>query len=322
MAHDHAHEHDHDHGHDHHHDGGDYYLQQLLTVFICGAFGVAGILMCILSAGTLKDDAGNPITKIAVLLAPEFRGWVLAGAVLLLIVTAIRGMALWRTAGAKAHDHDHHHGHDHKPGEPCDHPAHAHEDHTGHDHKPGEACNHPAHAHAGHDHGDHSADDHAHGNIYWRVVVLLLPIVILVMGLPNGTFSTEYLLAGVRGSEVSDLGDVTDRGSTDVGFEALALAAYSKSNREAFTGQTATVSGKIKRINEKQFTLFFYKQTCCAADQVPLKATCVVADRGDLDKTPDGKDVVVTGQIQFAEVGKDDWITVLKVGSGGLKMKR
>ena len=194
--------------------------------------------------------------------------------------------------------------------------AHAH-DHHGHDHAPGEACDHPSH-----DHADHSADDHAHGNVYWRVVVLLLPIVILVMGLPNGTFSTEYLLKGVRGNEVGELGSVEDRGSTEVGFEALALAAYSKASRDTYTGQTATVSGKLKRINEKQFTLFFYKMTCCTADQVPLKATCIVADRADLDAIPDGKDVNVSGQIQFAEVGKDDWVTVLNVGKGGVRSKR
>ena len=54
MAHDH-HDHVHgpdcDHGHDHAHDAGhthaatgEYYLEQLLTLLVCGAFGVVAIL--------------------------------------------------------------------------------------------------------------------------------------------------------------------------------------------------------------------------------------------------------------------------------------
>ncbi len=332
-AHSHGHAHTHDQGH-HHHGGSDYYLQQLLTIGICGAFGVVGLLMYFVSAGPgVTDNDGKQLSKLGVLLSPGFHIWVLIGSLVLLAITVIRGVALWKSVGA-GQQHDHH-GHDHKPGEACDHPTHAH-DHAGHDHKPGEVCDHPAHAHD-HDHGDHSADDHSHGNIYWRVVVLLFPIVIYLMGLPDGTFSAEYQAKRVKDNEVGELGDVADKKSTgEVSFETLAAAAYSPDNRDIFTGQTVTLSAQYKKLAETQFTLFFFKQTCCAADQVPLKATCVVkpedksllqevvTEGGKQTQRPlqDGQKVSVTGKIQFTQdPTSGEWLTVLRVAKGGLKKR-
>lgn len=347
-SHGHAHTHDHAHGHDHghhHHGGSDYYLQQLLTIFICGAFGVVGLLMYFVSAGQgITDNAGNPLTKLGVLLVPGFHIWVLIGSLLLLAVTVVRGVALWKSAGAGQHQHHHHdhghHHHDHKPGEKCDHPPHAHE-HAHHDHKPGEQCDHPSHAHDhhhghGHDHGDHSADDHSHGNIYWRVVVLLFPIVIYLMGLPDGTFSNEYLGLRVKNNEVGDLAEVASTGNAEVGFETLAAAAYSPENRELFTGKTVTLNGQYKPLSDTQFTLFFFKMTCCTADQVPLKATCVVkpedknmlqevvtvSGKPEIRLLMNGQKVSVTGRIQFTQdPNSQEWLTVLRVEKGGLKKR-
>ncbi|MCU0705150.1 MAG: hypothetical protein MUF18_14350 [Fimbriiglobus sp.] len=321
-GHSHGHDHGHSHDHDHHHGGSDYYLQQLLTIFICGAFGVVGILMYFVPAGQgVTDDAGNPLSKLGVLLVPGFHPWVMAGSLLLLAVTIIRGVSLWRSAGA-GHDHHHDHGHhhhdlDHKPGEKCDHPSHAHD----HNH--------------GHDHGDHSADDHNHGNIYWRVVVLLFPVVIYLMGLPNGTFSKEYQSKLVRGHEVGELSEVADKKSTgDVGFETLAAGALSPESREIFTGQTVTLNGQFKPLSPTQFTLFFFKMTCCAADQVPLKATCVVKDPTALQEVvveggkpvqrplQMGQKVRVTGKVQFTQDSSTgEWVTVLRVDKGGVQKR-
>ncbi len=318
-AHSHGHAHTHDHGHDHH-GGGDFYLQQLLTIGICGAFGVVGLLMCFVSAGQgVTDNDGNQLTKLGVLLSPGFHVWVLMGSLVLLAITVIRGIALWKSVGASPRPvglgHDHH-------------------DH--HDHKPGEACDHPSHAHAGHDHGDHSADDHAHGNIYWRVVVLLFPIVIYLMGLPDGTFSSKYQADRVKDHAVTgDLGDVASTGNAEVSFETLAAAAYSEPNRELFTGKTVTLSAQYKKLAETQFTLFFFKQTCCAADQVPLKATCVVKpeDKSLLQEVvteggkqtqrelQNGQKVSVTGKIQFTQDPSGEWLTVLRVEKGGLRKR-
>lgn len=321
-SHGHAHSHDHAHGHDHghhHHGGSDYYLQQLLTIFICGAFGVVGLLMYFVSAGPgVTDNAGNQLTKLGVLLVPGFHIWVLIGSLLLLAVTVIRGVALWKSAGAGQHQHHDHHHHDHKPGEKCDHPSHAHDHH-------------------GHDHSDHSADDHSHGNIYWRVVVLLFPIVIYLMGLPDGTFSAEYQIKHVKDNAVSgDLAEVASTGSAEVGFETLAAAAYSPENRELFTGKTVTLNGQYKPLSDTQFTLFFFKMTCCTADQVPLKATCVVKPedknmlqevvtlngKQEIRPVQNGQKVSVTGRIQFTQdPNSQEWLTVLRVEKGGLKKR-
>jgi hypothetical protein len=328
-SHGHAHGHSHDDGHGHHHHGGsDYYIQQLLTIFICGAVGVVGVLMYFVAAGPgVTDDAGNPLTKLGVMLKnPMFQTSVLIGSITLLVVTVVRGIAVWKSVGANQHDH--HHGHDHH-----------HDHHHAHDHKPGEPCNHPSHAH-GHDHGDHSADDHSHGNIYWRVVVLLFPVILFwPLGLPNGTFSLKHQLDRINGAEVgADLADVGDKGAAgDVSFETLAGAAYSEANRELFTGKTVTVKGQYKPLSATQFTLFFFKETCCAADQVPLKATCVVKreDENMLQEVvteggkqvtrriPDGQKVTVTGRVQFTPDPNNpkEYLTVIRVDRGGIKKR-
>src|SRR6202023_2261276 len=90
----------------------------------------------------------------------------------------IRAGLLWTSVGARhpnhvhdAHDHEHvhDHGHEHHHHEgPCPEPAHehAHQD------------DHPGQAHS-HDH------DHDHDWAPWRYVVLLVPIMLFLIGLPN-----------------------------------------------------------------------------------------------------------------------------------------
>jgi hypothetical protein len=290
-SHGHAHDHSHgqDHGHDHHHGGSDYYLQQLLTVFICGAFGVAGVLMYTLG-------------KLQFILAPAFHIWVLVGSGLLLFGVAVRMLALWKSAGTRR---DHHH-HDHAHGEDC-----------GHDHKPGETCDH----HHGHDHGDHTAEDHEHGNVYVKVVVLAFPVVILAMGLPNKGFSSqrEGNMVGKMG-DVSNLAEVKDKDGISSDFDLLATIAYDPVQREAYTGQKASIIGKYRRETEKQFTLYKMKMTCCSADMIPLKAAAIVKNASQLTGFFGGEDIEVTGRIQFTQdASSGEWLTVLRVESDGLK---
>ena len=102
--------HGHDHGHDHDHAPGhaaaDYFLSQLLTLFVCGGFGVVAILMQ--RFGMLNE-----------LLAKEFHPWVVVGGAVLLVFAAARGVAVWSEAGAAAHVH----------GPDCDHADGPHADH-------------------------------------------------------------------------------------------------------------------------------------------------------------------------------------------------
>ena len=108
----------HDHaGHGHGHGVSDYYLEQLLTVFVCGAMGLTAVLM-------------YAFGRLDVILISALRPWVLAGGVALLVVTAIRAVSLWRSVSANAADTGAA-GHVHGPD--CDH-DHGPEDHA---HMPG-----------------------------------------------------------------------------------------------------------------------------------------------------------------------------------------
>ncbi len=111
-----GHSHDGDHGHGH--GLSDFYLEQLLTVFVCGAMGLTAVLMYVFG-------------RLDVILISELRPWVLAGGVALLAVTAIRALSLWRSVGASADADRGGGGHVHGPD--CDH-DHGPEDHA---HMPG-----------------------------------------------------------------------------------------------------------------------------------------------------------------------------------------
>jgi hypothetical protein len=282
--------HDHDHHHHHEHGGNEYYLQQLLTVFVAGAFGVCGILMYTLH--DIRD--GESVRKLTHILAEPFHIWVLIGSILLLAVTAFRGVSLWMQAGAR-------------------------DDHAGHDHAPGEPCNHT----------DHDHSDHDHGNIYWRVIVLAFPIALLMMGLPNRGFSDERTKAQLgNAKELGALTDVDSKGklSQTLTFDDLAATAYRAETREQYTGFEITITGKFQALtgsSGREFTLFAEKMTCCASDQILLKARGVVANPSQLDpfKIKGFPMVVVTGKLQFAEDSPGNFIPVLRVSENGIALK-
>ena len=278
----------HDHGHDHGPNLSDYYIEQLLTIFICGAFGIVAILMYYLD-------------MLKFLLAPAFYDFVLIGGIGLLVVTLLRGISLWTSVGSEqVHDHAHH---DHKPGEVCDDPTHAHDD-------------------------DHSAEDHAHGNIYWRMVVLVFPIVLFTMGLPNKTFSKDYIEAKLgKDSALGELRDVAERtGEATYDFTSLGIASANEDKRRSLEGTPARIKGQLRHIpgSPDEFGLFYLKITCCTTDAVPLKARIKV-DRPSLADSfkrlfpANAKDhqwVEVSGTIQFARLQSGEYITVLRVKDG------
>lgn len=265
------------HSHDHAHGTGEYFLEQLFTIFVCGAFGIVAILMF-------------QFGRLNLLLAPEFHVPVLVGGIVLLVATAIRGAALWKEAGVATPAHDHGHDHDHVHGPDCDH------DH-GH-----------AHAEGDDDHG------HEHGGIFWRVVVLSFPIMLFLIGLPNEGFSKEWIERRLGKDE--DLGAVADVKAKDgavlFDFGELALAAYDPGQRSLFEGREATLKGQYRLVAPKEFTLFTMKMTCCKADEIPLKARIMTAFEPYGFK--DFEWVEVTGRVQFVEVpGKNQYIPVIRV---------
>lgn len=209
------------HGHDH----GDrqaYYLEQICTVAMAGALGGVAIMMYAQPNGLF-------------FLAPMFKNPVLWGGIVLLGLVAIRAVTLWISVGqpqsALAIEGGHTHGagasheHSHAHGAACEHDHHHSHGDAGHDHghSHGDACGHD-HGHgAGHDHGhshSHGGDDHGHSHGWnpWRFAVLLLPVVLFFMNLPNEGFSASYLQK-IAGTQLS-LGEAVQANfSPDVGVK-------------------------------------------------------------------------------------------------------
>jgi hypothetical protein len=341
-----THAHDHSHGHGQGHDHGSHYIDQLCTVAVSGALGMIAIVLFLQDSLTI--------------LAPFFRYAVFWGGVLLLVMTAIRGVTLWQEVGRPKpaqppnhdhdHAHDHHHdhdcGHDHKHGPGCDHDH----DHD-HDHAPAAGslslpvvASTPAPAAApaaeqghGHAHGD---DGHSHGWAPVRYAVLLLPIALFFMGLPNAdptnpvSFNKVYndcvvqravgdlpsLVGvwffgqtpsndGVQLDFASGDGEKTKRGEvTGLGFKELAQGAADPNSRPYYEGKTVSLKGQFVRpsSDRKQFSLVRMKMTCCAADAVPLNA--VIESPDPVGDIPNLQWVEVTGVVHFRELKKSKLI--------------
>jgi uncharacterized membrane protein YcgQ (UPF0703/DUF1980 family) len=195
------------HEHDHVHDTDTYYLDQLCMIGITGAFAGICLTMYFFNQDMLR-----------ILLKEEFFVLVLASGIALLGIVLIRAALLWRAVGQQpaGHSHAHHdhaHGHEHDR----DHGHHHHHDHDHHHHD--EGCGHDHHHHdaSDHHHDEHlqpaedmhgasaqpvgvmpdvtpdhhdhayvgSHDDHDHGWAPWRYVVLLVPMMLYLLGLPS-----------------------------------------------------------------------------------------------------------------------------------------
>jgi uncharacterized repeat protein (TIGR03943 family) len=269
----------HDHAHDHS-QGSTYYLDQLCTIAACGGLGGVAVMMYL--------DG-----RLGYILTPFFFMPVLVGGVALLAMVVVRAITLWREAGkVSTHHHEHHdHGHDHDHGD---------HDHHDHDH---------AHDHA-HDHG------HDHGWTPARYAVLMLPIALYFLNLPNSTFSAATY-ASIMSHDQINLGttSVASKEGLVLGFKELANAVYDEGTMKAMQGKTGRLKGMYSPLgNDKQFTLFRVRMTCCAADAMPV-GVVIVSDENITRIRP--KDwVEVEGQIQFHKPpGKKDPVPVLYVKS-------
>lgn len=321
--------------HDHHHgeSAGNYFTEQLLTILVCGFFGLVAILLY---------QSG----RINVILAPQFHKWVWIGGSVLLVLVAIRAISVWKEAGELKHqlmghqhgpdcNHDHDHGHVHGPD--CDHG-------NDHDH--------------GHDHNHHDHDhDHGHSHdmswVFVRMMVLVFPVALYFLGLPSAGYSNEEIarrlgkdptIAAKSLKELATAPDTvedvaqrkvegesvtrflktasgltirektsapgTEPTYTLVTGEGIAMrfnllneVAYDEAKRKSYEGETVIVEGRIRRISDNQFTLFRMKMTCCAPDQVPLKVRIILPQA--LMGRADFSWVKVKGQLQFFR-GTDD----------------
>jgi hypothetical protein len=283
----------HDHDHHHHHDGNTYFLEQVCTIAACAA--LAGVT-CF---WWWKDAQGG--RGLILFIAQRYHPLVLGGGLGLLALVVIRAVAVWRSVDRVAvanghlhggeqhqdheHMHDHDHDHDHACGDGCD-------------HEHGEPAAVGEHGH-GHEHSHDLGNDHEHGWAPWRYVVLVLPVVLFLLNLPNEGFASKDISQDVSGPSA----EMADKGfARELGFRELEAAALTPQMREETAGKTVKLVGRYAGRDEKRFSLTRYQIKCCAADSVPLNAVIMVdpSTKDKLDSRKlNNKWVEVTGQVQY-----------------------
>lgn len=270
------------------HGHGQLQTEILMQAILCGCLGLVGVFLY----------WGK---KVEIILATKFHLWLLAGSITLIILAFLRIISVWRlTTAGKAMDAgccnhgDHHHAHQN-----CDHSDHNHNDHA-HE-TPG--C------------GDHGAGcDHGHSHAYEPVkaVVLMIPVGLFLLNLPNSSFAAVQAL-DLNQVEISS--NVADRGTeNNVSFLQLERAAQREEARQLYEGKTVALVGQFEGNDEKKFTLIRFKMNCCAADAVPLKGAMFVDPKAPAKidhKVWNKKWVKVKGQVQFIKMKDGTFITAL-----------
>jgi hypothetical protein len=304
---------------EHHHHDDDYFLDQVSTVATTGL--IAGLAFFAWRVGLLMKF--NILTE-------QFNQPVLFGSLALAGLTVIRGVSLWKQAGQRAKQETHHHEHG---------TSHQHHDDHGHEHD--HSCDtdhdhsHESHAgyHCPHDHhsivsSDYSSDmpedhGHDHGFAPWRYAVLLIPLTLTGLllyyffaGLEL-TYSWDRmgtLLGRAVELESDSIAEIASKESVvyTPGLRELAEAATDGQKREYWEGRLAELRGLFAPINEREFTIFRLKMTCCASDAVPVKVRIIVPEGLSKLNLERGKGVSVVGQVQFKKVkDREEFIPVI-----------
>jgi hypothetical protein len=321
------------HTHDHHHDTDTdtYYLDQLCLIALSGAF--AGVCL------TLYFWKTN---ILSLMLAPQFHAFVLWSGLVLLALVLIRAATLWQAAGrpAVSHAHDHHHEHDHSH-------HHHHHGHAHCDHDHGEAHSHAAVAEAdppalpqapgeahdcGHTHSHAHDCGHDHGWAPWRYVILLLPIMLYLIGLPHrlpgGAASFDLsqeaqAYAAVVAASPAPFaalplaalaaGEHVDGKAKVVSFKELEGAAYDPVQMQHWRGSVVQVIGQFAPhpASDRAFEVVRFRIQCCGADAIKMGVRCV--SRETLPGIRTGDWVRVTGRVVFIEERPEHYVTVLQV---------
>jgi hypothetical protein len=337
------HTHDHSHSHDHDHEGGDsYFIDQLCMVGLSGAFGVICLTLWFWQRNMLN-----------LMLGPQFHYYVLSSGFVLVALALMRGAILWNQskdpAFAAGHGHDHaHDDHAHAIQEKPVHlqsvqalPLHVHDASCGHEHKPGETCDHghEHHAHAhGHHHHDHDEADHDHGWAPWRYVVILVPIILFLLGLPNKPpavmanqgrsavalapeAETHVFSIGLGPNPLVQLtslnavlhGDVASGNAIYVDYKKLENFADGKDLRDVWQGKTIDVRGQFAPMSgtNQLFMLVRLKIACCANDAVQLNVPMISREPIRDFKINDW--VKVTGRVDFRKDANGSYKTVVVI---------
>lgn len=307
----------------------DYFTEQLLTILVCGGLGFVAIQMY------LNDMLRH-------ILAPKFHLPVLIGGIAVLVVVALRSLAVWCEAGELVPASD----------DPTCQENHTHT----------AACNHLPGMPVVPNTDENLVDDHGHSHdmswVFARMLILVFPIALFALGIPNSGLSAKGQLdsagedvalnaetlkelaktakeeekrteadgsivrmlkteSGLLLREVTRPGGeptlfVIPGNGEEMRFNTLTEAAFDADKRAALTNQTAIMEGRFKRLSDKEFTLFRMKMTCCGPDAVPLKVRIIApysVDRKDFDW------VRVKGVVQFIQVpGENRYVPVIRLG--------
>jgi hypothetical protein len=312
----------------------DYFTEQLLTILVCGALAVVGIELY----------TENMLRHI---LAPQFHVAVLGGSIAILVLVAIRALTVWREAGelqpldtmSCQENHVHSATCNHLPGLPTgDTPgADQTEDH-GHSHDmswvfarmlilvfpvalfalgiPNSGFSKDAQLKMlGAEQAlniDPKVLEEMANDPYAQVLEEKTEengtIVRLIRVPPSDDAPNGYKIRETRpfGSNERKYVLVPDAG-TVMTFNELNAAAYDPERRKQYTGKTAIIEGRFRRLGEKEFTLYRLKMTCCGADAVQLKVRIVAPQ--SVNGFNDHDWVQAKGVIQFVKLPDTDQYT-------------
>jgi hypothetical protein len=242
-------------------DRGVSHLDQLCMIGFCGALGLVQILLY-----SCKSSSG--IKVLDIILSQKFHVLVLISGLVLLCLSVVRGIALCVSLGNSGNAHDCCHDHDS-----------AREDQHSHDHS--------------HDCG------HDHSWAPWRYVVLLLPILLFLVGLPWPADAVEE--------------EPVEPGVMLIGFKDL-LNANRDAERDFWRGKLVRVKGQYEGRADSTFNLFRWKMTCCRADAYRVYVAVVSPEHLASGNLQDQQWINATGTVTFEKRrGRDDYVTVLKM---------
>lgn len=341
----------------HHHDDETYFLDQICMVALSGAFGVICLCLYFVQQGMLNR-----------LLGPQFHLFVLASGAVLVVIAVLRAALLWSHAGVKegpdaccqdqgdlslqhAHSHatsieDHERSHSHAESHAHSHShgshSHSHAD-AGHDHAQAikvmgssPAFGHtpsPSHAHA----HSNSHADHDHGWAPWRYVVLLVPIIFFLLGLPSKGPSinakdlkgvdagiedslfaaTQTLLSNDVMSALSVVGareaDAITGEAEPMNVKRLEELANNPADREFYKNKVIRVRGQYMPQSERMFFMVRFRIQCCAADAIQLNIPMLAKD--SITHVKPQSWVEVTGRVDFRAEAKGIHRTVILVSN-------
>jgi hypothetical protein len=204
----------------------------------------------------------------------------------------------------------------------------------GHDHAHGESCGHDhahaaPHSHEHHHHHDHDAADHDHGWAPWRYVVILVPIILFMLGLPNKPpkiYSSDVSIVAISPeaetyvrlttlgedpySQILLIGSYANAAHYEdknaqfvekVDYKTLEGMANNAGLRSSWKGKTIEVRGQYAPMNGSSqiFQLVRLKISCCANDAVQLNVPMVCSENITTIALSDW--VKVQGRVDFRE---------------------